>query len=151
MAKRQDFVSKLAKGQKKGEACPTCGSVFSFLKKVESYFSDDTQTWKYRAANLKKIGYSHIVHSYVLASLSSILNGKVKKALEIISEIDSEGKTVVSFKEMIKMIIDWVSKGKRVEINSFPYRIRRIIEGSEEIMYIISLFKNFQPPPQFLS
>ncbi|MFX0071681.1 MAG: hypothetical protein ACFFAO_11380 [Candidatus Hermodarchaeota archaeon] len=33
----------------------------------------------YRAANLKKIGYSHIVHSYVLASLSSILNGKIVK------------------------------------------------------------------------
>ncbi len=105
----------------------------------------------YKAANLKKIGYSHIVHSYVLATLSSILNGKVKKAWEIMSEIDSEGKTVRIFKEMIQMIIEWVSEGKRVKIESFPYRIKKIIEGSEEIMYIISLFKSFQPPPQFLS
>lgn len=105
----------------------------------------------YKAANLKKIGYSHIVHSYVLASLSSILNGKVKKAWEIMSEIDSEGKTVNIFKEMIKMIINWVSEGKRVEFESIPYRIKKIVEGSEEIMYILSLFKNFQPPPQFLS
>ena len=105
----------------------------------------------YRAANLKKIGYSHIVHSYVLASLSSILNGKVKKAQEIISEIDSEGKTVSIFKEMIKMIIDWVSEGRRVEIESFPYRIKRIVEGSEEILYIISLFKNLQPRATMIS
>ncbi len=105
----------------------------------------------YRAANLKKIGYSHIVHSYVLASLSSILNGKVKKAWEIMSEIDSEGKTANIFKEMIKMIINWVSEGKRVEFESFPYRIKKIVEGSEEIIYLISLFKSFQPRVTMLS
>ena len=100
----------------------------------------------YRAANLKKIGYSHIVHSYVLASLSSILNGNLKKAWEIISEIDSEGNTINKYKELIKLIIDWVSEGRKVEFKKFPYSIRRIIEGSEEIMYILSLFKNLQPP-----
>ena len=105
----------------------------------------------YRAANLKKIGYSHIVHSYVLASLSSILNGKVKKAWEIMSEIDSEGKTVNMFKELVKMIISWVSEGKRVEFESFPHRIKKIVEGSEEIMYIISLFKSLQPRVSMLS
>ncbi len=104
----------------------------------------------YRAANLKKIGYSHIVHSYVLASLSSILNGNLKKAWEIISEIDSEGNTINKYKELIKLIIDWVSEGRKVEFKRFPYSIRRIIEGSEEIMYILSLFKNLQPPTNLL-
>ena len=105
----------------------------------------------YRAANLKKIGYSHIVHSYVLASLSSILNGDLKKAWEIISEIDSEGNTINKYKELIKLIIDWVSEGRKVEFKRFPYSIRRIIEGSEEIMYILSLFKNLQPSTSILS
>lgn len=105
----------------------------------------------YRAANLKKIGYSHIVHSYVLASLSLILNGKLGKAWKIMDEIDSEGNTINKYKELIKLIIDWVSEGRKVEIKKFPYNIRRIIEGSEEIMYILSLFKNLQPPTNILS
>ncbi len=100
----------------------------------------------YRAANLKKISYSHIVHSYVLASLSSILNGQVKKAWEIVSEIDSQGRTVNVYKEMIKMIIEWVSGGKSVEFENLPYNMRRMIEGSEDIMYMLSLFKSLQPP-----
>jgi len=53
MAKKQDFASKLAKGQKHGEMCPTCGNVFTFLKKVESYYSENSQSWKYRTMNLK--------------------------------------------------------------------------------------------------
>ena len=105
----------------------------------------------YKAANLKKIGYSHVVHSYVIASLSSILNGKVKKAWEIMSEIDSEGRTVSGYKELIKTVIEWVSEGKKVEYGSFPFRLQRIIEGSEEIMYIISLFKSLQPRVNMLS
>ncbi|MFX0187248.1 MAG: hypothetical protein ACFE8A_05875 [Candidatus Hodarchaeota archaeon] len=105
----------------------------------------------YRAANLKKIGYSHIVHSYVLASLSLILNGKLKKAWKIISEIDSEGNTIKKYKEMIKMIIDWVYEGRKVEFQNFPYNLRRLIEGSEEIMYTLSLFKGLQPPTNLLS
>ncbi|GAG93177.1 unnamed protein product, partial [marine sediment metagenome] len=104
----------------------------------------------YRAANLKKIDYSHIVHSYVLASLSLILNGKLKKAWKIMSEIDSEGNTIKKYKEMIKMIIDWVSEGRKVEFESFPYTYKKLIEGSEEIMYILSLFKNLQPSTNFL-
>ncbi|TFG29670.1 MAG: hypothetical protein EU532_02720 [Promethearchaeota archaeon] len=105
----------------------------------------------YKAANLKKIGYSHIVHSYVIASLSSILNGKVKKAGEIMCEIDSEGRTVNGYKDLIKTVIELVSEGKKVEYENFPFRLQRIIEGSEEIMYIISLFKNLQPRATMLS
>jgi len=105
----------------------------------------------YKAANLKKIGYSHIVHSYVCASLSSILNGKLKKARKIISEIDSNGITIKKYKEMIRLIIEWVSEGKKVEFQDFPYNIRRIIKDSEEIMYLIGLFKSLQPPISILS
>jgi hypothetical protein len=98
----------------------------------------------YRAANLKKIGPSHIVQSYILAALSSILNGKIDKALEIVSEIDSEGNTVRKFKEFINIIIEWVKEGKKVEFNKFPFEIQRIISGSEEIMYLLRLFKGYQ-------
>jgi tetratricopeptide (TPR) repeat protein len=105
----------------------------------------------YKAANLKKIGYSHIVHSYVLASLSSILNGKIKKAKEIIAEIDSMGKTVGFYRELINLVIDWVSEGKKVKLENLPFHLRRLVEGSEEMMYILSLFKKFQPPPSLLS
>lgn len=52
MAKKQDFASKLHKG-KTGPTCPTCGNVYTFVKKVESYFSADTGTWKYKTMNLK--------------------------------------------------------------------------------------------------
>ena len=100
---------------------------------------------------MKKIGYSHIVHSYVLASLSLILNGKLKKAWKIISEIGSEGNTIKKYKEMIKMIIDWVYEGRKVEFQNFPYTLKRLIEGSEEIMYTLSLFKNLQPPTSLIS
>jgi hypothetical protein len=53
MAKKQDFLSKLAKGQIKGEACPTCENIYTYVKKVDSYLSEDSQTWKYRTMNLK--------------------------------------------------------------------------------------------------
>ena len=105
----------------------------------------------YKAANLKKIGYSHIVHSYVLASLSSILNGKIKKAKEIIAEIDSMGNTVGFYKELINLVIEWVSEGKKVKLENLPFHLRRLVESSEEMMYILSLFKKFQPPPSLLS
>ena len=98
----------------------------------------------YKAANLKQIGYSHIVQSYVLAAISSILNGKIKKAQKIISEIESEGHTVKKYKEMVQLIIGWVSQGKQVEFQDFPYGIQRIIQGSEEIMYLLRLFKGFK-------
>ncbi len=98
----------------------------------------------YRAANLKKIGYSHIVQSYVLASISCILNGKLKKAWEVISEIETEGNTVRKFKEMIKIIIDQVSEGREVDLEIFPYDLRRLIESSEEITFLLKFFKGFR-------
>jgi hypothetical protein len=98
----------------------------------------------YKAANLRKIGPSHIVQSYVLAALSSILNGNIDKALEIISEIESEGKTVKKFKELIKIIIEWVNEGKPVEFKNIPFELQRIISKSEEIMYLLRLFKGYQ-------
>jgi tetratricopeptide (TPR) repeat protein len=105
----------------------------------------------YKAANLKKIGFSHIVHSYVLASLSSILNGKVKKAREIMAEIGADGRTVSNYKEMIELIIKWVQEGKKVKVDEFPYYLKRLIEGSEEILYLLNLFRGLQPPPNLLS
>ncbi|UCD01505.1 MAG: hypothetical protein JSV23_00315 [Promethearchaeota archaeon] len=98
----------------------------------------------YRAANLKKIGYSHIVQSYVLASISCILNGKLEKAWKVISEIDSEGITVKKYKEIIKIMIERISGGDEVELEIFPYYLRRLIESSEEIMYLLKLFKGFR-------
>ena len=95
----------------------------------------------YRAANMRKIGYSHLVQSYVLASLSSILIGKLDKASKIISEIQSNGNTVKNYKEMINIIIGWVSEGNEVEIDNFPYHLKRLINSSGEILYLLNLFK----------
>ena len=100
----------------------------------------------YRAANLKKIGHSHIVQSYVLAAISSILNGKKNKALEIISEIEFEGNTVNKYKELVKLIIEWASEGKEVELKNFPYDLQRIVQGSEDIKYLLKLFKGYKFP-----
>ncbi|MFW9865689.1 MAG: hypothetical protein ACFFEN_06270 [Candidatus Thorarchaeota archaeon] len=98
----------------------------------------------YRAANLKKIGYSHIVLSYVLASISLILNGKLDKAWNVISEIDSEGITVKKYKEIIKIMIKRISEGNEVEISNFPFPLRRLIESSEDLMFLLKLFKGFR-------
>ncbi|MFX1365620.1 MAG: tetratricopeptide repeat protein [Promethearchaeota archaeon] len=98
----------------------------------------------YRAANLKKVGFSHIVQSYVLASISCLLNGKLDKAWEIISEIDSDGYTVRKYKELIKIMINHVSNGKEVDIEIFPYNLRRLIESSTDITYLLKLFKGFK-------
>ena len=98
----------------------------------------------YKAANLKKIGNSHIVQSYVMAAISSILNGNINKALKIISEIEITGSTVNKYKELVQIIIDWVSDGRAVEFESFPYDIQRIITGSEEIDYLLRLFKGYR-------
>ena len=111
--------------------------VNEMLKNVYRYY--------YRAANLKKIGYSHIVQSYVMAAISSILNGKTKKALEILSEIELEGNTVTKYKELVKLIIKWVSEGKTVEFENFPYELQRIIQHSEEITYLLKFFKGYKP------
>ena len=98
----------------------------------------------YRAANLKNIRYSHIVQSYVLASISCILNGKLEKAWNIISEIKSEGKTVRKYSEIIKIMIERISEGNEVRLDDFPYNLRRLIECSEDILYFLKLFKGFK-------
>jgi len=104
----------------------------------------------YKAASFNQIGYSHVVHSYILASLCSILNGQMDKALEILSEIESSGKTIDAYKELIELLILWVSTGAPVEVENIPFRLRRIIEGSEEIMFILNLFKHLQPPSKLV-
>ena len=53
MAKKQDFASKIAKSKKVGLSCSTCGDVYSFVKKVESYYSEDSTSWKYKSKNFK--------------------------------------------------------------------------------------------------
>lgn len=53
MAKKKDFASKIAKAQKRGTSCPVCGDVYSFVKKVESYYSEESGSWKYQNNNIK--------------------------------------------------------------------------------------------------
>ncbi len=96
----------------------------------------------YRAANLKQVGFSHLVNSYFLAALSSILIGHSKKAREIISEIDSDSYSVNNYKKIIEIIIDWISKGKEVKWENFPYNLKRVMKGSEDITYLLKLFRN---------
>ncbi|MFO8020028.1 MAG: hypothetical protein R6U96_15490 [Promethearchaeia archaeon] len=94
----------------------------------------------YRAANKKNIGYSHIVQSYIMASISCILIGKMDKALQILSEIDGVGKTVNDYKEIVRIIIERVSKGREVNLEVFPYHLMRLIENSDELLYLLDLF-----------
>ena len=98
----------------------------------------------YRAANLKKIGKSHIVQSYVLAAISSILNGQIDKARKIISELDSKGDTVKKYKKLVELIISWVTNGQKVSYEKIPYQIQNLICNSEEIMYLLNLFKGYK-------
>jgi hypothetical protein len=53
MVKKQDFASKVAKAQRTSDSCPNCGDVFTFLKKEEAYFSEKTNSWKYRKRRYK--------------------------------------------------------------------------------------------------
>ena len=101
----------------------------------------NTYKYYYRAANTKKISYSHIVHSYIIASLSLIIIGKLNKAKEVLSEIESKGKTIIHFKQMINIIIQKVNNGEKIEINKFPFHMKRLIESSEDIKYLINLFE----------
>lgn len=94
----------------------------------------------YRAANKKNISFSHIVQSYIMASISCVLIGRLKKAREIISEIDGNGKTVNDYKKIVNIIIDWVSRDEPVKLKRFPYHLKRLIENSTEIMYLLDLF-----------
>ncbi len=107
--------------------------VNEMVKNVYKYY--------YRAANLKTIGYSHIVQSYTLAAISSVLNGRIEKAQKIISEIELKGNTVKRYIELVELIIKYVSEGKQVDFSTFPYHLQRIVNGSEEITYLLHLFK----------
>lgn len=98
----------------------------------------------YKAANLKDIGKSHIVQSYVLAAISSILNGRIDKAREIISKLNSTGSTERKYKELVETMITWINQGKPIEFEKFSYPLQRIIENSEEIMYLLRLFKGYK-------
>jgi len=98
----------------------------------------------YKAANLKKIGPSHIVQSYILAAISSVLNGKIDKALNILSEIEFKGNTINKYKRLVELIINWVKEGKQVDFYNFPFELQRLVNGSEEIMYLLRLFKGFK-------
>jgi hypothetical protein len=80
----------------------------------------------------------------VLASISCILNGKLDKAWKVISEIDSGGNTVRKYKEIIRIMINRISEGKEVVLNDFPYNLRRLIERSGEVLFLLKLFKGFK-------
>ena len=41
-------------------------------------------------------------------------------------------------------MIEHVSSGKEVSIEIFPYNLRRLIESSEEITFLLKLFKGFK-------
>ncbi|MBN1214992.1 MAG: hypothetical protein JXA99_06055 [Candidatus Lokiarchaeota archaeon] len=101
----------------------------------------NTYKYYYRAANTKKISNSHIIHSYIIASLSLIIIGKLEKSKEILSEIDSEGRTIDLFKQMINIIIKKIQNKEEIDIKGFPFPIRRLIDSSEDIKYLIKLFK----------
>ena len=45
-----------------------------------------------------------------------------------------------NFKHMIYMIIERISKGKKIEMNIFPFHMKRLIESSEDIKYLLNLF-----------
>ena len=101
----------------------------------------------YKAANLKKISYSHIVQSYILASISCILTGKMQKAKEILSEIETNGDNgaiIKKYKELIKIIIDRIYKGQNIELEAFPQEIKELIQDSEEILFLLKMFKGFK-------
>ena len=149
-------LSKIAKEGLKNKQFYTAATFI--LESIKFYMQLDTAEdflireminnvyrYYYRAANLKNVGYSHIVLSYVLASISCILNGKLEKGWKIISEIETEGNTVKKYKQIIKLMIEQISTGKEVDLDIFPYNLRRLIESSEEIMYLLKLFKGFKP------
>jgi len=53
MAKRQAFADKIKKKEVPGTICPVCETPYTFLKKVTSYYSESTKSWKYGTQNLK--------------------------------------------------------------------------------------------------
>lgn len=53
MAKKQDFSAKVAKQAKLGNICPVCNTAYSFIKKVDSYYSEKSESWKFADKNVK--------------------------------------------------------------------------------------------------
>ncbi len=53
MAKRQDFASKIQKGNKSGPTCPQCGETYQMVKVVRSIFSEEKGSWKYQTKQIK--------------------------------------------------------------------------------------------------
>lgn len=53
MAKKAGFADKVFKKNQKGSVCPVCETPYTFLKKVSSYYSEETRTWKYLTQNIK--------------------------------------------------------------------------------------------------
>jgi len=94
----------------------------------------------YRAADLKRIGFGHIVQSYILAALSSILIGKIDKAKNIMAEIGNESKTINDYKKLINLTIEKKEQKEDIQLEDFPYSTIRLIENSEDISYLLSLF-----------
>jgi hypothetical protein len=45
---------------------------------------------------------------------------------------------------MVETMIDWINKGEPIEFEKFSYPLQRIIENSEEIMYLLRLFKGYK-------
>ncbi len=52
MAKKQSFAAKMMK-ERGGETCPTCGDMYAHVQKVVSYYSEDSQSWKFGTQNVK--------------------------------------------------------------------------------------------------
>ncbi|MFX1239469.1 MAG: tetratricopeptide repeat protein [Promethearchaeota archaeon] len=148
-------LNKIAEEGLKNEQFFTAASVIlegiKFYEKLD--IADDlvlremvrnVYTYYYRAANLKQVGYSHIVHSYVIAALSSILIGKSNRASKIMSEIESQSYTVNNYKKIVNTIISRYSDRKDISLDHFPHNIKRLMRSSEDIMYLLRLFKNFK-------
>ena len=53
MAKKQDFASKVKKQSMLGNVCPKCENAYTFLKKVESIYSEESESWKYNSSTVK--------------------------------------------------------------------------------------------------
>ncbi|MBA7522349.1 hypothetical protein ES705_14467 [subsurface metagenome] len=105
--------------------------IFRMLKSVYRYY--------YKAASLKNISLSHIVHSYVLAALCCILRNEMDEALEIMSEIDYDTKTVKEYKDLIKYIVRILSEREVPTLDTLPFKFKKLVENSEEIIFLLDL------------
>ena len=46
-------------------------------------------------------------------------------------------------------MINRISEGKEVALNDFPYYLRRLIESSGEILFLLKLFQASEEPDRF--